>query len=168
MKRMKKVMSIAVVLLICTFVTQTTAYAQVGQDPKTNARHSRITGIWDVDVTLTNCATNDTLFTFAGMHKFELGGTGQIVPNANTSGLSPHMMIWSHVKDNDYLVAAKMFRWNAAGVNIGWIVLNFEVSINEDADEYSGSGTAQVFDTAGVLVGGNCPYFAGTRFTGEP
>jgi hypothetical protein len=168
MNRMKKVISIAAALLIVVFVTQATAYAQVGQDPKTNARHSRITGIWDVDVTLTDCATNATLFTFAGMHKFELGGTGQIVPNANTSGLSPHMMIWSHVSDNDYLVAAKMFRWNAAGVNIGWIVMNFEVSINEDADEYSGSGIAQVFDTAGVQIGANCPYLAGTRFTGEP
>jgi len=60
-----------------------------------------------------------------------------------------------------------MFRWNAAGVNIGWIVMNFEVSINEEADEYSGSGIAQVFDTTGMQIGGNCPYLEGTRFTGE-
>jgi hypothetical protein len=168
MKRMNSVIGITAALLIGTFVTQATAYAQIGPDPQTNARHSRIVGLWDVVVTNTNCATGATLTAFPALHKFELGGTGQVVPSTNPTGLSAHMMIWSHVESNDYLMAIKMFRFDAVGTNIGWVVLNFEVSINEDADEYSGSGIAQVFDAAGNQVGGSCPSLVGTRFTGEP
>ena len=168
MKRLSKVIEITAALLIGMFVTQATAYAQVGQHPQTNARHSRIVGLWDVVVTNTNCATGATLTTFPALHKFELGGTGQVVPAGNPTALSAHMMIWSHVENNDYLMAIKMFRFDAGGTNIGWIVLNFELSINEDADEYSGSGISQVFDAAGNPVGGSCPSLIGTRFTGEP
>lgn len=168
MKRLNKVIGITAALLIGTFATQVTVYAQIGQDPKTNARHSRIVGLWDVVVTVTNCATGAPLASFPALHKYELGGTGQVVPNGNTARLSAHMMIWSHVESNDYLMAIKMFRFDEVGNNIGWVVLNNEISINEDADEYSGSGIAQTFDAAGNLVGGSCPTFAGTRFTGEP
>jgi len=168
MKRMNKVFGIAAAVLAVTFIPQVTAYAQIGPDPQTNARPSRIVGLWDVVVTNTNCATGATLTTFPALNKFELGGTGQVVPAGNPTALSAHMMIWSHVESNDYLMAIKMFRFDAVGNNIGWIVLNFEVSINEDANEYSGSGISQVFDAAGNQVGGSCPYLVGTRFTGEP
>lgn len=167
MKRMNKVFGIAAAVLIGTFVTQTTAYAQVGQDPKTNARHSRIVGLWDVQVTIASCGNGNTLGSFSGMHKYELGGTGQVVPSTNPANLSAHMAIWSHVGGNDYVLAVKMFRFNA-GVNVGTAILNFEVSINEDADELTGSGIAQNFDTAGVFVNGSCPSLVGTRFTGQP
>lgn len=166
MKRLKSAVGITAALIFGTVIAQTTAHGQIGPDPQTNARHSRVVGLWDVEVTVANCATGATLATFSALHKYELGGTGQVVPNANTSGLSAHMMIWSHVEGNDYLMAMKMFRFDAAGNNIGWVVLNNEVSINEDADEYSGSGVAQTFNAAGVLVGGSCPSFVGTRFTG--
>jgi len=168
MKRLNRVMVITSALLIAMFITQATAYAQIGQDPQTKARHSRIVGLWDVQVTNTSCATGATLAAFSALHKFDLGGTGQVVPATNPMGLSAHMMIWNHVENDDYLMAVKMFRFDAGGTNIGWIVLNFEVSITEDADEYSGSGISQVFDSAGNLVGGSCPTLTGTRFTGEP
>lgn len=168
MKRLNKVIGITVALLIGTIVAQATAYAQIGPDPQTNARHSRIVGLWDVQVTNSNCATGAPLSTFSAMHKYELGGTGQVVPAGSPTALSAHMMIWNHVSGNDYQVSLKMFRFDGAGNAIGWIVLTNEVSINEAADEYAGSGVAQVFDAAGNLVGGSCPSFVGTRFTGEP
>jgi hypothetical protein len=115
MKRLNRVIGIAAALLIGTFVTQATTYAQVGQDPQSNARNSRIVGLWDVQVTNTICATGATLTTFPALHKFELGGTGQVVPSTNPTGLSAHMMIWSHVESNDYLMAVKMFRFDAVG-----------------------------------------------------
>lgn len=168
MKRMNRLIGIAAALLIGTFLAQATAYAQIGQDPQTNARSSRIVGLWDVEVTNSNCATGATLATFRGLHKYEFGGTGQIVPATNPTSLSAHMMIWNHVSGNDYQMSAKMFRFDGVGNSIGWAVLNFEVSITEDAEEYAGSGIAQIFDAAGNLVGGSCPSLAGTRFTGEP
>lgn len=166
--RLKRVVGIAAPLLIVTFVMQATAYAQIGPDPKTIARHSRIVGLWDVQVTVNNCATGAPLASFLALHKYEFGGTGQVVPATNPAGLSAHMMTWSHVGGNDYQMAVKMFRFDGTGNSIGWVIILNEVSINEDADEYSGSGIAEIFDPAGNLVGGSCPSFVGTRFTGQP
>jgi len=168
MKRLNKVIGIAAALSIGILVTQATALAQVGPDPRTSARHSRIVGLWDVDVTVASCANGAPVASFKALHKYELGGTGQVVPATNPASLSAHVLIWSHVADNDYLMAMKMFRFDGAGNAIGWIVLTNEVSINEAADEYAGSGIAEIFDAAGNLVGASCPTLAGTRFTGEP
>ena len=166
MKRLNKVLGIAAAVLIVTFITQVTAYAQIGPDPQTNARHNRIVGLWDVEVTVTNCA-GVTVTEFLAMHKYEFGGTGQVVPAGNPTALSAHMMIWNHVSDNNYQMSAKMFRFDGAGNAIGWIVLTNEISINVAADEYSGSGIAEVFDADGNFLFASCPSFVGTRFTGE-
>jgi len=42
-----------------------------------------------------------------------------------------------------------------------------EVSINEAADEYAGSGVAEFFDADGNKLMESCPSFVGTRFTNE-
>lgn len=168
MKRLNSVFGIAAALLIGTFVTQATVYAQIGHDPQTNARPSRIVGLWDVQVTVANCATGATLVSFPALHKYELGGTGQVVPGTNPAGLSAHMMIWHHVGGNHYQMAIKMYRFDPAGNRIGWSLLNNEIWIDDDDEEYFGSGIAQTFNEAGELIGGGCPSFAGIRFTGEP
>lgn len=166
MKRLNKVLRIAVILLIGTLVTQATAFAQIGPDGNSNARQGRIVGLWDVDVIITNCVSGTVLFTFDAMHKFERGGTGQVVPATNPSGNSAHMLVWSHAGGNDYQWAMKLFRF-VDGNYVGWTVITSEVSISADANEYEGSGVAEVFDTDGNLLGESCPTFTGTRFTAE-
>lgn len=167
MKRLNKVLGIAAAVLIVTFIMQVSAYAQVGPDPQTSARHSRIVGLWDVEVAVANCANGAPITSFLALHKYELGGTGQVVPAGSPTALSAHMMIWNHVSGNDYQMAVKMFRFDGAGNPIGWIVVNSTVSINEAADEYAGSGVAEVFDADGNFLFASCPSFEGTRFTGE-
>ena len=162
-----RALGIAVTLLIGTFFMHGMAYAQIGADPKTNARHSRVVGLWDVEVSVANCATGVPVASFLALHQYHLGGTGQVVPFANPTALSPHMVIWSHVSGNDYEMAFKMYRYAADGSNIGWIVVRNEVSINEAANEYVGSGVAEIFNAAGDFVASSCPSFIGTRFTGE-
>lgn len=168
MKRLNRVIGIVAALLIGTLVAHATAYAQIGPDPQTNARHSRIVGLWDVQVTVNSCASGFPIAGFMALHKYELGGTGQVVPATNPASLSAHVMIWNHVSGNDYLMSMKMYRFDGAGNAIGWTVITNEVSINEAADEYTGSGIAEFFDAAGNLVGASCPSLVGTRFTGEP
>jgi hypothetical protein len=168
MKSLNRVIGIVAALLIGTFVAQATAQAQIGPDPQTNARHSRIVGLWDVQVTVNTCAGGIPIAGFLALHKYELGGTGQVVPATNPASLSAHMMIWNHAGGNDYQTSMKMYRFDGAGNAIGWVVVTSEVSINEAADEYTGSGMAEFFDAAGNLVGASCPSFVGPRFTGEP
>jgi len=146
-------------LLMLVGGVQTTVAAQSG-----NARHNRIVGLWDVQVTNFNCSTGAPLTSFRGLHKYELGGTAQVVPATNPATLSAHMGIWRHVQKNDYHLDFKMFRFDAAGNGIGWVIVKNNVAINEDATEYAGSGQAEVFDSTGNSVGTTCPTFTGIRF----
>jgi hypothetical protein len=149
-----------VVVLFTLFgVMQTAALAE-----DHHARHNRIVGVWDAQVTLFNCSTGAPFATFRGLNKFELGGTAQVVPATNPTALSAHVGIWSHVKENNYKLAFKMFRFDPAGNNIGWQIVRFDVALNEDATSYAGVGHADVFDANGNLVGASCPTLTGTRF----
>lgn len=165
--QLNKAVLVAMTLLIALVATQSAVYAHEGNDPKSNARHNRIVGLYDIDVVVADCATGATLASFRAMHKYELGGTGQVVPATNPVGLSEHSMIWSHIRGNDYRSIVKAFRFDAAGNNIGWIVIRNDVSISGDANSYSGYGIAEIYNAAGALVGASCPSFTGTRFTGE-
>lgn len=146
--------------------TYTVAEAQIGPNPKNGPRQGRIAGLWDVEVTVTHCESGVPLATFQALHKFERGGTGQIVPATNPAALSAHMMIWSHVDESDYLQSAKFYRFDGAGTAVGWVVLTNEITLNPDADEYEGSGVAEIFDADGNLLATSCPILAATRFTG--
>jgi hypothetical protein len=147
-------------MLVCGMQTVVSAQS-------VNAYQNRIVGVWDVQVTTFNCSTGATLASFRGLHKYELGGTAQIVPATNPTALSAHVGVWKHVRGNDYQLAFKMFRFDAAGNNIGWQIVRFDVAINEDATQEAGSGQAEVFDANGNKVATTCPAFTGTRFTGE-
>lgn len=162
-----KPVGLAITLLIALFFAQSAVYAQADKDQRSKARQSRIVGLYDVDVVVTDCATGAALASFRAMHKYEVGGTGQVVPATNPVGLSEHSMIWSHVRGNDYRIAVKFFRFDATGNNIGWVIIRNDVSISDDANAYSGYGVAEIFDSAGVWLTASCPTFSGTRFTGE-
>jgi len=128
-----------------------------------NARQNRIVGVWDVQVAVHNCTTGAPMGSFRALHKYELGGTAQIVPATNPAALSPHVGVWKANHKNTYRLVFKMFRFDPAGNNIGWIVVRNDVAINEDASGYAGSGQADIFDSNGNLIGTSCPVFTGVR-----
>jgi hypothetical protein len=158
--------SITLAALLGVFAAQAPAHAQIGPEPNKNARQSRLVGLWDVDVTVTDCANGAPLFSFGAMHKYERGGTGQVVPATNPSALSAHMLVWNYAGGDQYQTAMKMWRFDGAGNYIGWVEVISEVGIDESAYEYEGSGIAEFYNAAGVVVATSCPVFTGTRFTG--
>lgn len=159
-------------VLAATLLTATPALlaappAQAGSNPITNAQHSRIVGVWDIQVSLFNCSTGAQVGGFPAMHKFELGGTGQVVPATNPAALSAHLMVWEHLGGDDYQWAIKFFRFDATGMRLNYTVINSVVSIGPDGDTYLGSGVAETYDFNDNLLGIACPSFEGTRFTGN-
>jgi len=131
------------------------------------AHPNRIVGLWDARITNFDCNTGAPLFSFRGLHKYELGGTVQVVPATNPALLSAHVGVWRHVQGNNYQLAFKMFRFDAAGNSVGWNVVKFDVAINEDATAEAGSGQSEVLDSNGNKVATTCPAFTGTRFVQE-
>jgi len=157
--------SVAWIVMLSTSLA---ASAQGDSMPRTNGRQDRIVGLWDVQVAIASCAGGAPFATFPALHKYELGGTGQVVPGTNPALLSAHMMVWTHLGGDDYMARFKMYRFDPAGNRIGWIVATNEVSIDADGAEYSGSGVAEFFDNDGNFLMATCPYFTGSRFNAEP
>jgi hypothetical protein len=127
------------------------------------ARGNRIVGLWEVVVENRVC-DGPTIGTFRGLHKFELGGTAQTVPSTNPMNLSAHVGVWNHLGQNNYNLAFKMWRFDPDGNYIGWVVVRFDIVIDEQAETSVGAGLALLYDTAGNIVGSGCPTFTGTRF----
>ena len=155
----KSILGTTLILLVLVGGMETAASAQ-----SKSARYNRIVGVWDVQVTVHNCSNGTPLFNFSALHKYDLGGVGQIVPATNPTGLSAHMSVWKPLEKNVYQMAFKMFRFDAAGNNLGWVVVRNDVAITEDGTGYAGSGRAETFDSEGNSVGASCPTFIGTRF----
>jgi hypothetical protein len=165
-KRLNRILGTMITLLMAMIIMQGAVHAQ-DSDPKTNARHDRIVGVWNVQNSLFNCDTGAQIGGFSALHKYELGGTGQVVPATNPAALSAHMMVWNWVQGNDYQFAVKLFRFNTStGAATGYTVIRANVSINDDGTEYTGSGRAETFDMNGnpLPVPAVCPSFTGTRF----
>lgn len=167
MNALTRYSSMTLAALIGVFATHAPAQAGIGPDPNDNARHSRIVGLWDVNATITRCDNGAPLFSFPALHKYEAGGTGQVVPATNPSALSAHMTAWSYAGDDQYQFVMKMFRFDGAGNYIGWVEVTSDVSIDPDGLEYDGAGIAKFYDTAGNVVAASCPVFTGTRFNGD-
>lgn len=163
MNRMNRVFGLTSLLIISLVLMQTTLYAS---DSNSDARKDRIVGLWDVEVAIANCVTGAPMGSFLALHKFELGGTGQVVPTSSPTALSAHMMIWNHVQKDDYEMSVKFYRFSPTGTFIGWVVLTNDVSIDKSANYYSGSGVAEFFDADGIFQFASCPSLVGTRFNG--
>ena len=95
-------------MLTAAFAVQA-ASAQIIPENKAYGRQDRIVGVWDVDVTVTNCLGLEVA-RFQALHQYNFGGTGQIVPNTPPTALSPHLMVWAHDHKDQYLMAFKMYR----------------------------------------------------------
>ncbi len=156
---LKSALRTLLVLLLLVVGMQTIVSADSVKD-----RRNRIVGVWETQVTISDCNTGNILFSYPGLSKFELGGTGQVAPATNPAALSAHMAIWSYVSKNDYQLAFKMFRFDATGNYIGWFIVRFNVAINDEATELSAAGVADLYDINGNLLGSSCPTFTGTRF----
>ena len=169
MKRSLTRNRLALAVFSALTLASVTAQAQVGPDPNSNARPNRIVGVWNVQVSTFDCTSGAPRGGFAAMHSYARGGTGQVVPAGNPTGLSAHMMVWSYVGKDEYAAAIKFFRYDAAGAPIGYTVINNLIALNETADAFEGEGQADFYNMAGEPVppGSLCPEIVGTRFTGE-
>lgn len=166
MKHLNRIIGIATGLSIGILVTYGTAFAQTGSNPLTNAKGSKIVGVWNVTVDLYNCNTGAFITSFPAMHKFELGGTGQVVPAGSSPTIPVHMMVWEYLGNNTYSSVFQFYRYDFTGL-IGTTLLTNEVWVSDDGTEYGGSGISELYDLDGNRVGiAGCPSISGTRLTG--
>jgi hypothetical protein len=57
-----------------------------------------------------------------------------------------------------------MWRFDPDGNYIGWVIVRFDIVIDDQAETSVGTGLTLLYDTAGNIVGSSCPIITGTRF----
>jgi hypothetical protein len=166
MKKLNSKLNITGILLMGVVSLLATSAVFAGSNSLTKGKAARIVGVWDVAVTLFNCDTGVQGPTFPALHKFELGGTGQVEPAGNSPANPLHLMVWEYLGKGQYSSNIKLFRYDESGV-IGTTVISNVVWLSKDGTEYSGSGIAELYDLSGNKIGvAGCPAISGTRFTG--
>ena len=87
----------------------------------------------------------------------------------STSGLPPATKtpgegVWQHIADSTYAIRFKFFTFNTQNVFTGWRIVNAEIALDQSGDSYEGSGTQEIYDANGNLIGTGCVSPLGTRF----
>lgn len=125
----------------------------------------RLTGAWNVSVSVRNCQTGAEIRTFESIERFEPSGTMEDIssgfpPSQNTAGSG----VWSHGGDRNYEFRFKAYRFDPSGTFLGWNVISHTLELNEKADSFTSQGTTEVYNAAGILVFTGCSVNSGTRF----
>lgn len=131
---------------------------------------AHITGLWNVTVTLTNCATGDPLpfpgAIFEAMALFERDGTFHDTNVMSPVGQSSAFGIWNHLNGRDYRFAFRVFRFDSTGtLPTGSQIVRHRLVLSADGDTYQSSGTAEFYDVNGIrILPDGCSTSTATRF----
>ena len=161
-KFMQKIVGTFLGLLILIVGTQIFVSGQINFIPFDQKNPRSIQGTWRTVVTPRNCQTNDPVApAFQGLLGFHEGGT-----LSGTSTVAPAVFgVWERERGSrSYLFAFTNFRYNASGVLIGTQTVRQTAEIVYGSNEFDSTGTVEVFDVNGNLVGSGCVTSTGTRF----
>lgn len=162
-KFMQKIVGTFLGLLMLIVGTQIFVSGQINLIPFDQRNPRSIQGTWRTVVTPRNCQTNDPVApAFQGLLGFHEGGT-----LSGTSTVAPAVYgVWQRERGwhIDYSFAFTNFRYNASGVFIGTQTVRQTAELASGGNEFNSTGTVEVFDVNGNLVGSGCVTSTGTRF----
>jgi hypothetical protein len=153
-----------------SLVTAAAVGLVLAQSPARAGADEGLAGLWNVRVTLTNCATGEPLpfpgATFDALALFERDGTmhdtNVTSPPARSSGFG----VWRQVSDRAYRFAFKFFQFDATGATpTGSTVVRHRLRLAENGGRYSSRGTAEFYDVSGIRqLPDGCSTSTATRF----
>jgi hypothetical protein len=135
-----------------------------GKDPV-----SRIQGVWNVRVNITNCLPGNVpgpivFLSFDAINLFGADGTFLDANSQNPAAQSPHLGYWRHIRGTRYEFAEKFFLFDEAGATTGWRIVRHRVELARGGLSFSSGGTAETFNTEGVQIGTGCSTSTAVRF----
>lgn len=120
-----------------------------------------IAGTWRTVVTPRNCQTGDPVApAFPGLLTFAYGGTltGTSTVAASVFG------VWDRKPGvSDYSFAFTNLRFNPTGTYIGTQAIRQDAVVSGN-DSFASTGTVEIYDVNGVLIGSGCASSTGVRF----
>jgi hypothetical protein len=121
-----------------------------------------IEGTWFTTVTPVNCDTGAPVApAFPGILSFNKGGTmsGTSTVAASAFGIWARSGGWG-----SYTFAFTNFRYNSSGVFIGSQIVRQSATLGATGDQFTSSGSVEILDPNGNVVGRGCANSTGRRF----
>ncbi len=139
--------------------------AQTQEDLLKRNNPRALEGSWNVQVTVRNCQTGDTIRTFPRMNTFMQGDTMQEFAAAVAPSLrGPGHGVWSYLPTRRFSYAVQFFRFNADGTFAGSVRERRNVEVSRFGSTYNATGTGEIFDANGNLIATACATETATRF----
>lgn len=147
-------------LLIGTFL----ATSAVAGSSSPQNHGGRLVGVWDSEVTLTNCQ-GVTIKILEAYVTFHQGGT---LSNSDTNSLNgPGTGTWKNLGGGSYSAPFRFFTFNADGTQAGEAIITRTLELAPDAMSYTSTVAVAIFDVNGNQVASLCGSEVATRIVAE-
>ena len=123
-------------------------------------------GTWRVTRTSVDCITGQDILSFPAIMTFNQGGTytGYGVPPGGDPGQGTEYGVWQReAGSQNYSFRTVSYGYTADGDFDGRGEITGTLQLTT-ADSFTGTGTVQIFDADGNLIGTICATSTGTRF----
>ncbi len=168
---LKPIFVIALAMMTAFTITFSVVAGQEATDTQSpdfslNAPDRTIVGVWQTTVTQRNCQTGEPVAPpFPGVSTFNEGGTmAEFAAGSSPALRSPGHGIWEASNPFHPTFAFTLLRFNADGTFAGRTVVRQTVRLAQSGNDYTTTGTVEIFAPNGMLVGMGCATATATRF----
>jgi hypothetical protein len=126
-------------------------------------RGDRIEGVWDSQVTLTDCQTGNVSATFRGLGTFIRGGSLAQTDNQPPGLFSPGFGRWQHSSGGHYTATFRLFTFDANGAFTGVARVSRDIQLDRSGNTFSSVISSEIFDPNGNLIATLCGTETATR-----
>lgn len=119
-------------------------------------------GLWDSQVTLTDCNGN-TLAAFRATEMFHAGGTLTSTDNTPPTLHGPGFGTWERLPGRSYAAPFQFFNFNPDGSFAGVQKIQRTIMVASDGNSYSSVVTFESYDPNGNLLFSGCGSETATR-----
>ena len=128
----------------------------------------RLVGVWETTVTPRNCVTGEQVApSFIGLITFHQGGTlSEYGANPAAPFRTPGHGVWQrgYRGEGSYLFDFTFIPLTPAGAPVGRLAVTQTLEIARHSDNGSSSGSFQLTNTSGVVIGTGCTTSTATKF----
>lgn len=120
-----------------------------------------IQGVWLVNVTVTNCQTGALIRTVQSLQTFNPDGS--FGETTNTASRGSSLGVWTPGDGPTFGARYWFYRYTPTGTFASIAQSNDMVTLGEDGNQFTASGTVQDFDASGNLLSTGCFTHAAKR-----
>lgn len=153
---MMALLAVVLALLAQACTSSTSAQSSDAMDP--------IEGLWNSQVTVTNCQTGAVMRQFQAMNLFIHGGTVTDTDVQPPSTHGPAFGTWQASGGAQYTSVFQLYRYNPDGSFAGANKVTRSITLGVDGNSFNSTLAIDVEDPTGATLSSTCGTETATRF----